>query len=62
MDYRNSTSQKDYKPFVSHDGHLSTNQIDTLGPLLAEIYRIVQRMDKREEEVLKKLSRMRNDQ
>jgi hypothetical protein len=61
MTYKNNINHKEYKPFVTSSGSSFTNQIDTIAPLLAEIYKIVQRMDKRKEEFFKKLSGVQND-
>lgn len=61
MDYKDNTNQNNNKPFAVPDRHVSVNQIDTTGQLLAEIYKIVQRMDKREDAFFKKLSGMKND-
>ena len=61
MIHKNNNDKKDYKPFVSSTGPNPTNQIDTTRQLRAEIYKIVQRMDKREDAFFKKLSGMRND-
>jgi len=53
---------KDNKPFAHYTtSFISTNQIDTAGPILAEILKIVQRIDRRQEDLSNKISRIKND-
>jgi hypothetical protein len=62
MDNNNNTDKKDNKPFDLYNGSLipTPNQIDTQGPLLAEILRIVQRIDRRQEDLLNIFSKIKS--
>jgi|1186.fasta_scaffold497967_2 hypothetical protein len=63
MNNNNNIDKKDNKPFDFNNGSLipTPSQIDTQGPLLAEILRIVQRIDRRQEDLSNKFSRLGND-
>jgi hypothetical protein len=63
LNYKNNVNEKDNKPFVYNNGLFlsNINQIDTIGSLLAEILKIVQRIERRQEEFSNTLSRMKND-
>lgn len=54
---RNNLSSKDNKHSLSSDMSNSINQIDTIGPLLAETYKNVKEMKKQTEEILKIIRR-----
>ena len=62
MNNNNTYSQKEHKPCVSFTRSFnSANQIDTSEPLLAEILRSVQRIERRLEELSNKISKIKDD-
>ena len=60
MNFKNNTNTKDNKSFVSDDEPFIPNQIDTTGFLLAEILKIVQRVEKKQDEYFNKISNKQN--
>jgi hypothetical protein len=56
---KNNNNETDYKSIVNSKEQIIINQIDTIGPLLAEIFKIVQRIEKRQEEFSNTLSGMK---
>ncbi len=61
MGYINNTDKKGYKPFESSQGPLSINQIDTIGPIITELFKVIRRIEDKQSDILRILSRVQYD-